>query len=127
MSGPVPNDPAERTVAALTSLADALRATGRDLDRLVQRAEALAEQVVSGVPLTEAMAQEDRPLIITTLVAITDRLHEVGGEVRRAEAQQLRAEGRTHDQIAALFAVTRQRVAQLLAGGAVKSPIKRGR
>ena len=73
------------------------------------------------------MAAEPRPLIITKLVEITDRLHEAGGEVRRAEAHQLREEGRTHDQIAELFGVTRQRVAQLLDSREVKAPPKRAR
>ena len=73
------------------------------------------------------MAAEERPLIITKLVEITDRLHEAGGKVRRAEAEQLRAEGRTHQEIAELFGVTRQRVSQLLDSPQVKTPTKRAR
>jgi len=124
----VQNDPRHEraTAGALAALAAAIRETVDDLQRLGDRAVALREQL-GAMPLTEAMEAEERPLIITKLVEITDRLHEVGGVVRRTEAQQLRAEGRTHEQIAELFGVTRQRVSQLLDSPAVKRPSKRAR
>jgi hypothetical protein len=103
-----------RTVAALRGLATELERTRTELKRLTDRAEKLARRVETGNPLGAAMAAEERPLIITQLVDITDRLHEVGGEVRRAEAEQLVAEGYTQDRIAAEFGVTRQRVGALL-------------
>jgi hypothetical protein len=108
------SSPAERTSLALCQLAKALRETSSELVHLASRAEALRAEVDSGVPLAASIAAEERPLIITRLVNITDRLHEVGGEVRRAEAHQLRAEGLTQDRIAAEFGVTRQRAAALL-------------
>jgi len=117
--------PADRTAAALGALAEAIRETVEDLERLAVRAAALEAEVRAGSPLTEAMAAEPRPLIITKLVEITDRLHDAGGRVRRTEATQLRAEGRTHEQIAELFGVTRQRVAQLLESPQVKPASKR--
>lgn len=120
-------DPTGRTSAALAALIAALQETVGDLDRLIERAQALDAEVRNGSSLTEAMAAEPRPLIITKLVEITDRLHDVGGAVRRAEAEQLRAEGRTHQQIAELFGVTRQRVAQLLDSPQVKPASKRAR
>jgi len=105
---------ADRTVAALDKLAEALRQTVTELEVLVERAAHLRDEVASGRPLQETMAGEARPLIITQLVTITDRLHEAGGAVRRTEARQLRDEGCTHEQIAEIFGVTRQRASALL-------------
>jgi hypothetical protein len=82
---------ADRTAAALGQLAEALRQTIDELEVLVRRAEHLRDEVATGRPLHETMAAEDRPLIITQLVTITDRLHEAGGAVRRTEARQLLA------------------------------------
>jgi DNA-directed RNA polymerase sigma subunit (sigma70/sigma32) len=117
--------PATATSAALASLASALDETIADLARLLDRAKRLRAEVDAGQLLSEVMPREQRPLIITTLVDVTDRLHEAGGAVRRAEAQQLRAEGRTHEEIAEIFGVTRQRVAKLLRSPTVKAPSKR--
>jgi hypothetical protein len=106
--------PVERTSAALEQLVIALRRTVVELEQLIERADVLRAEVDSGVPLGTAIAAEERPLIITRLVRVTDLLHEVGGEVRRAEAHQLRAEGYTQEGIAQAFGVTRQRAAALL-------------
>lgn len=102
------------TQSALASLAGALRETADELHHLAARADALREELATGMALGEAMSREARPLIITRLVNITDRLHEVGGAVRRAEAHQLQAEGHSHQRIADIFGVTRQRAAALL-------------
>src|SRR5947209_13878699 len=107
-------DARARTAAALRGLAEELDRTREELVKLAHRTEQLAAQVESGAPLGAAMGAEERPLIITQLVDITDRLHEAGGAVRRAEAQQLVGEGYTQDRIAAEFGVTRQRVGALL-------------
>ena len=107
-------DPAARTVAALRRLAAELERTRLELATLTERAQQLADEVESAMTLAAAMAVEPRPLIITRLVDITDRLHDAGGAVRRAEAQQLEVEGYTQDRIAAEFGVTRQRVGALL-------------
>lgn len=105
---------AERTTTALRTLAADLRRTCSDLATLADRADMLAGTVESGAPLGPTMAAEERPLIITQLVDVTDRLHELGGAVRRAEALQLAAEGYSQERIAAEFGVTRQRIGALL-------------
>jgi len=107
-------DDARRTSDALGALSEALRQTAEELTVLAGRADHLKAEIDGGVPLAKAVAAEPRPLIISKLVQITDRLHEKGGEVRRAEAQQLRREGHTHEQIAGVFGVTRQRASALL-------------
>jgi len=105
---------ARRTSQALDALAEALRTTATELTTLAARAEHLKGEIDDGIPLSQAMAAEERPLIISKLVEITDRLHQTGGEVRRAEASQLQTEGHTHEQIAGVFGVTRQRASALL-------------
>lgn len=108
------SDPSARTVRALRVLADTLRSTATDLDQLATRSEALAVELGGGVTLAEAMPREPRPLIISKLTEITDRLYDAGGEVRRAEAHQLRDEGLTQEAIAEQFGVSRQRAGALL-------------
>lgn len=102
------------TQSALASLADALRETAEELHQLAARADALRDELATATTLGDALSREARPLVITRLVHITDRLHEVGGAVRRAEAHQLQAEGHSHQRIADIFGVTRQRAAALL-------------
>jgi hypothetical protein len=113
-------DEVGRTSKALDALAASLRETADELAVLAVRADHLRQQIDDGMPLAQAMAAEERPLIISKLVEITDRLHATGGEVRRAEARQLQAEGHTHEQIANVFGVTRQR-----AGALLKTPTER--
>lgn len=105
--------PAARTTSALSDLARVLRETAEELRLLADRAETLA-RAAEAMPLAEAMALEERPLLVSRVVELTDRLHECGGEVRRAEAHQLRGEGLTQEAIAALFGVSRQRAGALL-------------
>lgn len=105
---------ADRTRASLRELSSGLTEASRKLDYLAERADALAGALDGDRPLREVMAEEERPLIVTHLTALIDGLQVAAGELRRAEAAQLRAEGLTHDQIAALFGVTRQRAATLL-------------
>jgi hypothetical protein len=104
-----------RTAAAFYALVDTLTRTRRDIDDLVERASAIREAVESGVVLSEFVTTEDRPLIISRMTELLDRMSDAAAEVRRAEAHQLRAEGLSHESIAQLFGVTRQRAAALLA------------
>ncbi|MGN6089969.1 MAG: hypothetical protein ACTHNT_11835 [Actinomycetales bacterium] len=112
-TAPAGTDTATR--AALVTLAETLQAVASELGGLAQRAVQLADLVAADRPLTEVMASEERPLIVTTLTRILDELADAGAGVRRAEAQQLRAEGLSHGAIAQIFGVSRQRAAALLA------------
>ena len=67
-----------------------------------------------GRPYREIVPNEQRPLIVELLTANLDLLSGVGSRLRRAEARVLYDEGLTMDDIAALFGVSRQRVAVLL-------------
>ena len=103
-----------RTVAAFDALVRTLNAARDEMDSLAERATQTRERVASGVVLSEYVAGEPRPLIITRMTELLDALSDAAAEVRRAEAHQLRSEGLSHERIAQLFGVTRQRAAALL-------------
>jgi hypothetical protein len=103
-----------RTVAAFDALIRTLQDARADMQRLVERAEQTRDRIAGGAVLSEFVAAEPRPLIITRMTELLDALSDAAAEVRRAEAHQLRAEGLSHERIAQLFGVTRQRAAALL-------------
>ena len=103
-----------RTVAAFDALVRTLRSARDDIDALAARAEQTRDRIAGGVVLSDFVADEPRPLVITRMTEILDSLSDAAAEVRRAEAHQLRAEGLSHERIAQLFGVTRQRAAALL-------------
>src|SRR4051795_962082 len=110
------SEESRRTAAALDALGETLSAARREIDQLADRVAGTRQAVASGVVLSDFVAAEDRPLIITKMTVLIDRMSDAAAEVRRAEAHQLRAEGLSHESIAQLFGVTRQRAAALLAG-----------
>src|SRR3954468_10700770 len=109
------SEESRRTAAALDALGETLSAARREIDQLADRVAGTRQAVASGVVLSEFVAGEPRPLIITKMTELIDRMSDAAAEVRRAEAHQLRAEGLSHERIARLFGVTRQRAAALLA------------
>ena len=105
---------AQRTRAALADLVEVLDATASDLAGLQERTKGLQQKFVAGRALRDIVPGEPRPLIVSRITEVLDRLGDAGAAFRRAEAAQLRAEGLTQQQVADLFGVTRQRVAALL-------------
>lgn len=105
---------AERTRAAMSDLAEVLQSSADDLQRLSERARGLKAEFTEGRVLRELVAAEPKPLVVAQVSALLDRIASAGAALRRAEAQQLRAEGLTQQEVADLFGVTRQRVAALL-------------
>ena len=103
------------TMRALDELAVVLGRTSVHFERLAKRARALRSELANGMDLTQAMAAEARPLIITQMTQLIDELTTAARAVRRREAEQLRQEGLSQQAIADFFGVTRQRVAALLA------------
>ena len=99
---------------ALLALAAVLRASADDFRRLADRAEQLHARRVTGSPWADLVAAEGRPLVVTVMTQLMDRLAQAGASFRREEALALAAEGLTHERIAQLFGVTRQRVGALL-------------
>ena len=102
------------TIAALDQLETVLRRSLEDVQGLLGRVQRLREQLQSGQSLSEAVDVAARPLIIESLTALLDRLGDASSALRRAEAQQLFAEGFTRTRIAATFGVSRQRATTLL-------------
>lgn len=99
---------------ALRELADVLRRCAADSAALADRAEALHARRSGGTPWSELAAAEAQPLIVTLVSRLMDRLGDAGAAFRREEALALAREGLTHERIALLFGVTRQRVGALL-------------
>jgi hypothetical protein len=105
------------TIAALDQLENALRHSLEDMQSLLVRIEQLRDRLQSGRSLSEVIDVAARPLIIESLTALLDRLGDASSALRRAEAQQLFAEGFTRTRIAATFGVSRQRATTLLSRG----------
>jgi hypothetical protein len=102
-------------VQAFGELAEVLDHTATQLSTLAARARALAADTDAGRPLLHTVTQEARPLIVERITDILDTLGASGAKFRRTEARVLHEEGLSHERIAALFGVTRQRVGALLA------------
>jgi hypothetical protein len=105
------------TIAALDHLETALRHSMDDIQSLLVRIQALRQNLQEGRSLSEVVDVAARPLIIESLSALLDRLGDASSALRRAEAQQLFAEGFTRTRIAATFGVSRQRATTLLSRG----------
>jgi hypothetical protein len=101
-------------VAALAVVEDAVRQATEIANMIIERAEHIRVMRSEGRPYREIVPNEERPLIVELLTANLDLLSGVGSRLRRAEARALYDEGLTMDDIAALFGVSRQRVAVLL-------------
>ena len=99
----------------MRELGACLRSAAEELQQLADRATTVADAVAAGLPLTDVIEKEPRPLVIARLTEILDRIADAGAHARRAEAALLRAEGLTQGKIAKTFGVSRQRVSVLLA------------
>jgi hypothetical protein len=112
-----PQVAAERLLAALAELEEAVAlntARGRAIESRIQFRR---ERIAAGDPLPEIVENEERPLIVEMITATIEQLQRVGSGLRRAEAVALRSYGLTIERIAQLFGVTRQRVSALLRSG----------
>ena len=102
------------TIAALDKLEAVLVSSIEDVERLLARVKAVRAGLEAGEPLSELIGASERPLIIERLSMLLDRLGDASSALRRAEAQQLFAEGFTRTRIASTFGVSRQRATTLL-------------
>ena len=103
-----------RHTIAMDQLETALSRSHDDIQGLLVRISQLRETLQAGRPLSEVVDAAERPLIIESLSSLLDRLGDASSALRRAEAQQLFAEGFTRTRIAATFGVSRQRATTLL-------------
>ena len=94
----------ERTDLALEALCAAVE-RAHDVDVLA-----------AGREYVDIVRAEERPLVVELLTDVLDELATAGAQFRRAEARVLHVSGMSHEVIAQLFGVTRQRVGALLQG-----------
>ena len=99
---------------ALTALEKVLADNGRRASLIKKRIARLRRLRAKGEPYAEIVSTKDGPLIVQLLTESSAALDSSGGNVRRAEAEALYAEGLTMEQIAKRFGVTRQRISALL-------------
>lgn len=104
----------EQTDRALDDLCVAIAHTQGLLEGVLVRAEVLRAGRAQGKPYAAIVAAEDRPLVVELLSDALEELAAAGAAFRRCEARALHADGLSHEAIAALFGVTRQRVGALL-------------
>lgn len=83
-------------------------------EHIGERGRHIAERRASGVPYSTIVTEEERPLIVERARIIFNELMEATGRLQRAEARALHNEGLSMESIAALFGVTRQRIADFL-------------
>jgi DNA-directed RNA polymerase specialized sigma24 family protein len=99
---------------ALGALEDVLAENSKRASLIKKRIARIRKSRSKGVPYVETVFSEHGPLIVHLLTESSAALDSCGGNVRRAEAEALYAEGLTMEQIAERFGVTRQRVSTLL-------------
>lgn len=108
------DSPRTRFAAALEEIAAAAAENIERNEAIRGRALRLLEHVEGDVPLADLMRREPGPPIVELLSANLATLSESGSALRGVQAEALRAEGLTMEQIGELFGVTRQRVSSLL-------------
>ena len=123
IAGYLPRMP-EQTDRALEELCVAVEHTRERLEAVLARAAVLREGRARGLPYSELVKEEQRPLVVEVLTEVLDELAAAGAVFRRAEARALHEQGLSHEKIAALFGVTRQRVGVLLQRAYETSPQK---
>jgi hypothetical protein len=104
----------EQTDRALRALCAAVQEAQSALDDVLSRSDALLAGRAEGRSYSELVTAEERPLVVELISDVLERLSAAGAEFRRAEARALHRDGLSHEAIAALFGVTRQRVGALL-------------
>ncbi len=104
----------EELLQALDELTEALRENTKRNQHIIRRAQRLRKMRAKGVPWTELVTEEERPLIVELMTQNMATLATAGSRLRRMEARALHDEGVSMERIAKLFGVTRQRISELL-------------
>ena len=106
---------AKQADAALAELQVAVERAQQLLEAVQKRTAVLQAARAQGKDYSEIATEEHRPLVVELLSDVLEELAAAGSKFRRAEARVLHAGGMSQEAIGALFGVTRQRVAALLA------------
>jgi hypothetical protein len=99
---------------ALDDVVMALRENDREIETALARAASVRQHRLEGESYSAIVGGHDEPLLVTLLADIQRRLTQAGARLRRAKARALYSEGKTMEQIAELFGVTRQRISALV-------------
>ncbi|RZS90927.1 hypothetical protein EV189_0157 [Motilibacter rhizosphaerae] len=99
---------------ALRDLAEVLEQAAGDYRSLAQRCRELAVEKERVPAWRDVVEAEDRPLIVEAVTTLRDRVTDASARFRRSQARALADEGLSHQRIATMYGVTRQRVAALL-------------
>ena len=102
-------------LSALQALESAAAENIARATEIRRRAARLRDQIEAGTPVRDVVAEEERPLIVELVTANIQALESWGSLLHRVEAEALRADGLTQQQIVDLFGVTLQRISALLA------------
>ena len=105
----------DQVVRALAALEESVQRVRVTLDAVERRAAVVKADRSAGRPMREIVTKEKQPLLVELLTDVLDDLAANGAAFRRAEARALHEEGLSQGAIAALFGVSRQRIAALLA------------
>jgi hypothetical protein len=118
---PSPAPAAQRTeqmtdlvLDALDDVVMALRDNDRQIETALARAASVRQQRLEGASYSAIVGGNDEPLLVNLLAENQKRLTQAGARLRRAKARALYAEGKTMDEIAELYGVTRQRISALV-------------
>ncbi|HYD08964.1 MAG TPA: hypothetical protein VEA78_02585, partial [Acidimicrobiales bacterium] len=98
----------DEVLSALDQLVDAVRGTMQANEDILRRAEQIHRQRAEGRTWTEIVESANEPLVVELVRRNLDALFDAGGRLRRAEAKALHDEGRTMEEIAKTFGVSRQ-------------------
>jgi hypothetical protein len=99
------------TLRELDAMAEANIARSQQIKTRIHE---LLVRLENGERLPTIVENEIPPRIPTLITANIEALHEVGADLRKAEAAALRDHGYTMERIAELFGVSRQRISMLL-------------
>jgi hypothetical protein len=125
---PAPMPPAQSSeqmtdlvLDALDDVVIALQENRRGIETALVRAASVRRQRRKGESYSAIVDDQDEPLLVTLLAESQMRLTQAGARLRRAKARALYSEGKTMEEIAELFGVTRQRISALISSPAKRS------
>lgn len=117
---------ADDVLEALERLVEAVHATTKSNEDILRRAAQIRAQRAEGRSWVEIVDNADAPLVVELVRNNLDALFDAGGRLRRAEAKALHDEGRTMEEIARTFGVSRQRVSALLKDRSIREQEREG-
>ena len=104
----------DEVIEAIDQLITELKQNVERLHLALSRASVIKELRRAGSSFSEIAETAQGPLLVDLLTINLLVLQRAGHKLRRAEARALRDEGKSVEQIARIFGVSRQRISQIL-------------